>query len=62
MRRTVFLLAMSLAAAPAGAYTQPGQTAVDFSRSELAGGAPGPLRMLDDYPGKILLVFQLGYS
>jgi len=63
MRKAAILLAMlgplSLFAARAHAGAQPGTPAPAFTKPELFTNTP---RSLSDYAGKVLFIFELGYS
>jgi len=53
---TAWLLAVSVA--PARGAVQPGQTAPNFTKSQLGGGSVS----LSNYSGKVVVLFLLGYS
>ena len=63
MRRVTMLLAalglLAALASQAIAGAQPGQAAPSFFKSELFTNAP---HTLDEYSGKVLFIFELGYS
>ena len=62
MRVPAILLATGLlagaAARPAGAIVHPGDTGPAFTKIQLGGGPVSP----GDYPGKVLVLFLLGYG
>jgi len=63
MRKAMILLAAlgALAIHPAGARAgaQPGTAAPDFNKPELFTNTP---HALAEYAGKVLFIFELGYS
>ena len=63
MRKATLLLAalgsLSLFAARAHAGAQPGTLAPAFTKPELFTNTP---HSLSDYAGKVLFIFELGYS
>jgi hypothetical protein len=63
MRRLIVaLLALVAIPASAHAFIGPGQTAPDFTKNELVGGASGPAWNFYSQPPRVTILFLLGFN